>query len=103
MLVREFHPAFIYVFGSQAQGDATRNSDVDLLVVVEYAGPYPHRLAQAAYAAIGAKSLALDLVFMSWADFAWRSEVVTSLPATVHREGRLLYAAARPATATVAT
>lgn len=77
--------------------EATWHSDVDLLIGVEDAGEYPHHLAQAAYAAIGPKSLPLDLVLMSRADFAWRSEVVTSLPATVLREGRVLYAAARPA------
>lgn len=34
-LVREFDPLKIILFGSHARGDATRHSDVDLLVVLE--------------------------------------------------------------------
>lgn len=93
-LVQRFHPERIYLFGSQARGAATWNSDVDLLVVVPDAGVYPHHLAQQAYHAIGHHLLPLELVFMSREDFNSRAEVVTSLPATVLREGRLLYAAA---------
>jgi predicted nucleotidyltransferase len=93
-LVRTFQPERIYVFGSQARGTPTWHSDVDLLVVVPDAGEFPHHLEQAAYRAIGHHLLPLEIVFMSRDEFAWRAEVVSSLPATVLREGRTLYAAA---------
>lgn len=92
-LLRTFQPERIYIFGSQARGTPSRHSDVDILVVVPDAGEYPHHLAQEAYRVVGHHLLPLDIVFMSHEEFAWRSGVVTSLPATVLREGTLLYAA----------
>jgi predicted nucleotidyltransferase len=93
-LVREFRPENVYVFGSQARGKPTEHSDVDLLVVVSDAGEYPHHLAQAGYRALGHRLLSIELVFMSRDEFDWRAEVVSSLAATVLREGHVLYAAA---------
>ena len=93
-LVGVFQPERIYVFGSQARGTPTWHSDVDLLVVVPDAGEFPHHLEQAAYRAVGHHLLPLEIIFMSRDEFAWRAEVVSSLPATVLREGRTLYAAA---------
>lgn len=61
--------------------------------MVPDAGEYPHRLAQEAYRVVGHHLLPLDIVFMSHEEFEWRSGVVTSLPATVLKEGKLLYAA----------
>jgi predicted nucleotidyltransferase len=93
-LVGAFQPERIYVFGSQARGTPTWHSDVDLLVIVPDAGEFPHHLEQAAYRAIGHHLLPLELIFMSRDEFARRAEVVSSLPATVLREGHVLYAAA---------
>jgi uncharacterized protein len=93
ILVRAFQPEKVYVFGSQARGTPSQHSDMDLLVVVPDAGEFPHRLAQEAYRVIGHHALPLDIVFMDQAEFDWRADVVTSLPATVLREGRLLCAA----------
>ena len=92
-LVSSFTPEAIYVFGSQARGDATPDSDVDLLVVVNTADRPAHQLAQAAYRAIGWHSMAIDILVMPREEFEWRSRALASLPATVLREGRTLYAA----------
>ena len=91
-LLRTFQPERIYVFGSQARGTPSRHSDVDLLVVVPDAGEFPHHLAQEAYRVVGYHGLPLDMVFMSREEFEWRADVLTSLPAAVVREGKLLYA-----------
>jgi len=37
-LVREFHPHRVLLFGSHANGTAREDSDVDLLVTMEYEG-----------------------------------------------------------------
>lgn len=92
VLVGAFRPERIYVFGSQARGTISRHSDVDLLVVVEDAGQYPHHLGQEAHRVVGNRVLPLDIVFMSRDKFDGRVDVVASLPATVSREGKLLYA-----------
>ena len=88
-----FQPERIYVFGSQARGEATPDSDIDLLIVVAQADEPAHRLAQAAYRIATPHSLALDLLVMPLDEFERRSRALASLPATVRREGRVLYAA----------
>jgi len=93
-VLQTFQPERIYVFGSHARGTAAHHSDVDLLVVVPDAGEFPHHLAQEAYRVVGHHLLPLDFIFMSREEFDWRANVATSLPATVLREGYLLYAAA---------
>jgi len=92
-LLRAFRPERIYVFGSQARGTPSRHSDVDLFVVVPDASEFPHHLAQEAYRVVGHHVLLPGMVFMSREEFEWRADVVTSLPAAVVREGKLLYAA----------
>jgi predicted nucleotidyltransferase len=37
-IVKRFSPEQVILFGSQARGDAGPDSDVDLLVVMEYEG-----------------------------------------------------------------
>lgn len=82
----------VYVFGSQARGDARGDSDVDVFVVVPETAEPSYRLAQRAYAAADRYSFGLDIVVMPRDEFESRSRARSSLPATVVREGRLLYA-----------
>jgi uncharacterized protein len=92
-LVATFEPEAIYLFGSQARGEATPDSDVDLLVIVEHSDLLPHQRDQAAYRAIGWHSFPLDVLVTTRSEFERRRAAVTSLAATVLREGRVLYAA----------
>jgi predicted nucleotidyltransferase len=92
-LVSAFHPDRIYAFGSQVRGEAEPESDIDLLIVVPHASEPAHRLAQAAYHALPAHSLPIDILVMSRDEFEQRSRAASSLPATILREGRTLYAA----------
>ena len=92
-LVAFFHPECIYVFGSQARGEATPDSDFDLLIILSAADGPEYRLDQQAFRAAGEHSIALDILVMGRAEFERRSRAVASLPATVLREGRALYAA----------
>ncbi|HMV46684.1 MAG TPA: nucleotidyltransferase domain-containing protein [Blastocatellia bacterium] len=45
-IVREFHPEKVILFGSQAYGTPTPDSDVDLLVVMPYEGEYRKQLVK---------------------------------------------------------
>lgn len=92
-LVDAFRPDRVYVFGSHARGEAAPESDIDLLIVIPSANQPAHRLAQAANHALPAHSLAIDILVMPADEFERRSRAVASLPATVLREGRMLYAA----------
>lgn len=92
-LVAAFHPDCIYAFGSQVRGEAVPESDLDLLIVVPSASEPAHRLAQAAYHVLPVHALAVDILVMARDEFERRSRATSSLPATVLREGRTLYAA----------
>jgi predicted nucleotidyltransferase len=92
-LAETLRPERIYLFGSRARGDAQLDSDYDLLVLVPVHADRSRRLAQAGYHALRGIDAAVDVLVMSVAFFERRRVVVASLPATVEREGKLLYAA----------
>ena len=92
-LVDRFQPDRIYVFGSRARGTARPDSDIDILVIVHTAEEPTYRLAAQAYATVTPICLPLEIMFMTRAEFDASAFAASSLPATVLREGRLLYAA----------
>ncbi len=92
-LVDALHPERIYLFGSRARGDARPDSDYDLIVVMPEAGLSPRERDVLAFRALCGVGAAKDVIVYTPEEFAWRSRAPSSLPATVLREGRLLYAA----------
>jgi predicted nucleotidyltransferase len=92
-LVASLQPEQVYVFGSQARGTPSPVSDTDLLVVVPTSDEPGHRRHQHAYAAMGWSGLPIEVIVLTRDEFASRLPAAASLPATVVREGRLLYAA----------
>jgi predicted nucleotidyltransferase len=91
-LVDALHPERIYLFGSRARGDAGPDSDYDLLAVVPESDLAPHRRDVLVFRALCGVGAAKDVVVYTRAEFESRSRALASLPATVLREGRLLYA-----------
>ena len=92
-LVPAFRPRRIYLFGSQARGDSGPDSDFDVLLVLDEVKGQRWRVSQDAYLALRGVRAAIDVVVWPTADFDRRLAAPASLPATVAREGRLLYAA----------
>ena len=94
-LVEFYSPVRIYLFGSEARGDAGPDSDLDFLVVIPDDTPEEKLRPGAGLRAVGVIGFPKDIVPWRKTDFEERASwVVTSLPATVVREGRLLYEAA---------
>ncbi len=92
-LVGAYQPERIYLFGSVARGDAGPHSDYDILVVVPD-NASPERLrSRLAYQSLRGTGTAADVVVWPKSGFERRARVVSSLPATVLREGMLLYGA----------
>lgn len=92
-LVAAYEPERVYLFGSHARGEAGPDSDFDLLVVVEDSASAERRRSRLAYRALWDVGAAADVLVMARSEFEDRLSLQASLPATVHREGVLLYAA----------
>jgi predicted nucleotidyltransferase len=90
-LVELYAPVSVYLFGSHARGDSGPDSDIDLLLVVPDDAPPSHRNARLAYGLLWGTGVAADVVIWPEGRFERRKHVPASLPATVLREGRILY------------
>jgi predicted nucleotidyltransferase len=91
-LVEAYEPERIYLFGSVARGDAGPDSDFDLLVVVPNEAPPEKRRSRLAYQRLWGTGVATDVLVWTKENFDSRLHLRASLPATVLREGKLLYA-----------
>jgi len=92
-LIEAYEPLRVYLFGSVARGDGSRDSDYDLMVVVPD-DARPERLrSRLAYERLWGTGAAADVLVWTREAFDSRLHLRASLPATIQREGRLLYAA----------
>jgi len=95
-LVEFYRPLRIYLFGSVARGDAGPDSDLDFLVVVPDDAPPRMLRGGEIYSHLRGIGYAADVVPWQRSDFDGRAAYVrASLPATVIREGKLLYESER--------
>jgi uncharacterized protein len=92
-LVRLLNPERIYLFGSRARGDHDPESDYDLLVVVKNSSLPRYKRDQAAFRALRGVGVPKDVLVLTRKEFEGQRRVISSLPATVEREGALIYAA----------
>ena len=81
-IAQDFHPVRIILFGSQARGDATQYSDIDLLVV----------LAEIA----NKRDKAIE-IRRALADFPVSKDIVVTTPEEITRRGNLIGDILRPA------
>ena len=88
-----YHPERIYLFGSHARDEASRDSDYDLMVIVPDDAPEDLRRGGPAYSALWGLGAAADILVWTRTAFDERLHLRASLPATVVREGRLVYSA----------
>ena len=98
-LVDFYRPERIYLFGSTARGDYNDDSDLDFCVVLPDDAPEELFRGGAIYSELGGMGYPKDVIPWRSSDFDARAAyVVASLPATILREGRLIYDA-RPVAA----
>ena len=92
-LAEAYEPDRIYLFGSKARGDYGPDSDFDLLVVVPDDAPEDRKRSRLAYERLWGTGTAADVLVWTRGRFESRAHLRASLPGTILREGRLLYAA----------
>jgi predicted nucleotidyltransferase len=90
-LVEGYDPLRIYLFGSQARGEAGPDSDYDLMLVVPEDAPPERRRSRLAYEVLWGTGAAIDVLVWTRLDFDSRLHLQASLPGTIQREGRLIY------------
>jgi len=92
VIVREYQPDSIILFGSRARGDADADSDIDLLVISdrEKDRPRPHR-GRELRKKLAVMPYPYDLLIYSHEEIERYSGVPQSFSATVFREGVVLY------------
>jgi uncharacterized protein len=92
-LIEAFHPEKIYLFGSHARGDAGPDSDYDLMLIMPDDTPGDLLDPRAACRTLRGIGVAVDVLLFRRSKFERQLHLKASLPATVEREGKVLYAA----------
>ena len=90
-LVDALHPVGIYLFGSHAGGEPNKDSDVDLLVVVNETGLSNRQLARRGRKSLWGLCIPVDVVVCTVGQMEKWSQVSCNLYHTVAEEGRLVY------------
>ena len=90
-IVDRFNPERIILFGSAARGEATRDSDVDLLVVMPVEGLKRQKQLEIRRELRGIR-VPVDIVVSTPEEFHWRQEIVGTIEYPAVKEGKVLYA-----------
>ncbi len=91
-LIPVFKPLQVYLFGSTAREQAGPDSDYDLMFIVSDTAPPELKKSKLAYQTLFGTGIGADILIWTESNFNRRLHVITSLPATIKREGKLLYA-----------
>src|SRR5438477_9620489 len=86
-IVKKFKPEQVILCGSQARGDAGPDSDVDLLVVMDFEGSR-HDMAVEIRLALHDILAAKNIIVTRPEDFAWRKDVIGTIEWPAAQEGK---------------
>ena len=89
-IVEAVQPERIYLFGSQAEGTATKDSDVDLCVVADMAEPPRERMRRIS-SLFPLRPFAMDVFVYTPEEFREKVKLINSIGYVAHKYGRLLY------------
>jgi predicted nucleotidyltransferase len=91
VIVAQFQPEKIILFGSHARGAGTADSDVDLLVVMPVEGSKRAKQLEIR-AALHDVHVPKDILVSRPEEFQWRKDIVGTIERPAATEGRVLYA-----------
>jgi predicted nucleotidyltransferase len=91
LIVAQFQPEKIILFGSHARGDVTADSDVDLLVVMAVEGSKRAKQLEIR-AAVHDVRVPKDILVSRPEEFQWRKDIIGTIERPAVSEGKVLYA-----------
>lgn len=92
IIIQEYHPDKVILFGSHARGDARKDSDIDILVISDREKDLPrYKRGFDLRLKLGKIFTPLDILFYTHAGLELWKNVKQSFSATVLREGVVLY------------
>jgi uncharacterized protein len=89
-IVQQFQPLKIILFGSYARGDATTDSDLDLLIVMP-SGTHKRQQAIAIGQALADVPISKDIIVTTPEEIATYGQLVGTILRPALREGTTLY------------
>lgn len=92
-IVAAAQPSRVILFGSHARGDATPDSDIDLMVIKPRLHDRGEEMLRL-YAAVGATETGVDVLLYSEAEYERRSQVPGTVLYWARKEGRAIYGTA---------
>ncbi len=92
-LVHSFSPKKVFLFGSRARGNATPDSDYDLLVIVPTSNERRYRRMKRAQVELWGVPASFDVIVLTEAEAKESAAHPSSLVSVVMAQGRSLYAA----------
>lgn len=92
LLVNAYNPLEIYLFGSYAWGHPSRDSDLDLVIVVEKSDEKSYKRPLIAYDALIDINIPTDIIVYTKDEFENRAKKITTLCYKIKSEGKLIYA-----------
>jgi predicted nucleotidyltransferase len=90
IIVSQFQPEKVVLFGSRARGDAARDSDVDLLVVMPVRGSKRERQLEVRIA-LHDVHFPKDIVVVTPEEWRSHQDIPGTIVRAAHLEGEVLY------------
>jgi len=92
-LVETYQPERIYLFGSYGWGEPDKNSDLDIVIIVDHIGEKYCKRSIKGYKALQGLKIPKDIIVYTEEEFEERAEQRGSLCYRIKEEGQVLYEA----------
>ena len=89
-IVEVVHPDYVYLFGSQVNGTAREDSDIDLLIIADMEGSRRKRNLRIQQL-FPMRNFAMDVFVFKPKEFERHKRLINSISYIVSKEGKIVY------------